>query len=64
MPHKLTLRITIRVPGWITQFKSSTLDFGSGHDPRVVRQTPMLGLSLLEIRSLPFLLPLPPSSLS
>ena len=55
---------------WVAQsVKHLTLDFGSGHDLRVVRFSPELGSrltprwawSLLKILSLPLLLPLPPA---
>ena len=38
--------------------KNPTLDFGSGHDLRVVGSRPMLGMGLLKILSLPLLLPI------
>ena len=50
-------------PGWLRWLSIwLTLDFGSGHDPRVVRSSPVLAAwSLLKILSLPLPLPLPPT---
>ena len=54
-------RIRYRGP-WVAQLvKPPTLDFGLGHDPRIVRWSPSLGSmwSLLKIFFLPLPLPLP-----
>ena len=51
---------------WVAQsFKCLTLDFGSGHDPRVVGSSPALGSALsMEPASDSLCLPLPISMLT
>ena len=56
------------VPGWLSQLSIQLFGFGSGHDLRVVRLSPILGSALmwdlLEIPFTPLALALHPLSLN